>query len=117
MSTRSTISAKLDDYIYSIYCHWDGYPDHHLPILTEHYNTEEAIEKLMALGDLSSLEVSTECPEGHTFDTPIKGYCIAYGRDRGDDGTEAIKTSHWLNMQKQEYNYFWENGTWSVTKG
>lgn len=43
MATRSTISAKIGDSIHSIYCHWDGYPSHHNPILTKHYNTQEAV--------------------------------------------------------------------------
>ena len=116
MSTRSTISAKLGDDIYSIYCHFDGYTQHHLPILTEHYNDEESIKKLIGLGDLSVLDISTECPEGHSFESPVKGYCIAYGRDRGENGTEARKTFHRFNIKKEEYNYFWDNGWSYATK-
>jgi hypothetical protein len=112
MSTRSTISAKIGDNVYSIYCHFDGYPSHHWPILTQHYNTQEAVEKLISLGDLSSLDISPDCPEGHCFDNKIKGYCVAYGRDRGEEETQAKKHLGRSGIEKQEYNYYWNGEAW-----
>ena len=85
MATRAAIVLKEKDGSFlSIYTHWDGYPSHHTPILNQHYSTEESVRKLMELGDLSLLDASTDCPKGHSFATPVKGYCIAYGRDRGE---------------------------------
>ena len=56
MATRSNIGIKNSDgSIEMIYCHWDGYPDNQLPILTEHYNTEDKVRELLALGDISVL--------------------------------------------------------------
>ena len=112
MSTRSTISAKIGDNVYSIYCHFDGYLSHHLPILKEHYNNQEAVEKLIALGDLSVLDISTDCLEGHSFENQVKGYCVAYGRDRGEEGTQAQKHLGRSGIEKQEYNYYWNGETW-----
>ena len=67
MGTRSRIGVvNPDDSITSIYCHWDGYPEHHLPILTGHYTTEDKAADLIALGSLSSLE--PEIGVRHNFD-------------------------------------------------
>ncbi len=69
MATRSLIGIKLGDIVKTIYCHWDGYPEHNGQLLMNHYNTPAAITALMELGDLSSL--------GETPDQ-----CKAYHRDR-----------------------------------
>ncbi len=115
MGTRSTINLELEDgTIKSIYCHWDGYPDHHLPILEEQYNTFEKVKALIDLGDLSVLDVSIECPEGHYFKTPIPGYCVAYGRDRGELNTQARTCICVQDIDKQSYNYLFKNGTWEL---
>lgn len=117
MSTRSSISVQVGDSVKTIYCHFDGYKSHHVPILDKYYNSQELAEKLISLGDLSSLDISADCPEGHTFDTPIEGYCVAYGRDRKEKDIEArvywnIKMA--LLSEKQEYNYFWDGKSWSL---
>ena len=69
MATRSLIGIKLDNIVKTIYCHWDGYPDHNGKLLVENYNTPAAIFDLLELGDLSILAES-----------PAK--CTAYHRDR-----------------------------------
>jgi hypothetical protein len=69
MATRSLIGIKLDNIVKTIYCHWDGYPDHNGKLLVENYNTPAAIFDLLELGDLSTLAES-----------PAK--CTAYHRDR-----------------------------------
>ena len=56
MGTRSAIGYKLPSgRIKAVYCHWDGYPKHHLPILIEHYNTLEKAKALIKPGSMSSL--------------------------------------------------------------
>ena len=121
MSTRSSIGIKNEDgSVTAIYCHWGGYPDHHLPILKEHYNTKEKVESLLALGNLSSLEISTECPEGHTFENAVNGYCVAYGRDRGELNQEAQKYICEVDWKHSDgcldYNYLFDNNEWVVLK-
>ena len=69
MATRSLIGIKLGDYIKTIYCHWDGYPEGAGQTLVDHYNTPAAIFDLLELGDVSTLA-----------ETPAK--CVAYHRDR-----------------------------------
>ncbi len=72
MSTRSYICRENEDHTYTgIYCHWDGYPLHHGPILTKNYDTRQKVNELLILGELSSLD-----------ETPEK--CCAYHRDRGE---------------------------------
>ena len=72
MSTRSTISIKTSKTGgKTIYCHWDGYPEHNGKLLVENYSTPAAITELMLLGDLSNLDL-----------TPAK--CKAYHRDRNE---------------------------------
>ena len=55
MGTRSRIAIRNADNTYlSVYCHWDGYPSHHAPILQQHYDTEDKVRALLAGGDFSS---------------------------------------------------------------
>jgi hypothetical protein len=116
MATRSTIWIKRSELVYEgIYCHWDGYPEHNGKILAEHYNTQEKVEALLALGNLSNLDKSTECPDGHTYEKPVDGYCVAYGRDRLEENQQAVTTYCEANTKKQEYNYLWQDGEWLVS--
>ena len=71
MATRSLIGIKLDNIVKTIYCHWDGYPEHNGKLLVENYSSPAAITELMELGDLSTLDI-----------TPDK--CKAYHRDRNE---------------------------------
>jgi hypothetical protein len=57
MATRSAIAIENSDKSFDvIYCHYDGYPEHHLPILREKYNKAAKVRKLLAKGDISILE-------------------------------------------------------------
>ena len=70
MATRSLIGIKLNDNIVkTIYCHWDGYPEHNGQLLMNNYTSPSAVFDLLELGDLSSLA-----------ETPAT--CKAYHRDR-----------------------------------
>ena len=111
MSTRSMIALKIGpDKYKSIYCHYDGYLTYVGAILLDHYNTKEKLEKLLELGDLSSLDIKTEPDPNlpHSFDGVRQDdVCVAYGRDRGETGTEAkIMTLHELvNVDWIQYVY------------
>jgi hypothetical protein len=57
MATRSAIAIRNTDASYDvIYCHWDGYPGHHMPILQSKYDTAKKVRRLIEKGDISSLE-------------------------------------------------------------
>ena len=72
MATRSRIAIENQDgTVNSVYCHFDGYISGVGKTLFEHYD-QEKLEKLLELGDISSLGEST-------IDT------VAYCRDRGED--------------------------------
>ena len=57
MGTRSAICyRKPYGSIVGVYCHYDGYPEHQLPILKEKYNTLAKAKALIKGGFISSLE-------------------------------------------------------------
>jgi len=90
MSTRSnSIVQRKDGKFARIYVHFDGYLQGVGRILREHFQNPAKVEKLVALGDLSSLAPKITKPKGHSFSTPKKGYTVAYGRDRGETKAEA----------------------------
>ena len=56
MATRSAIGYVLPNgQIKASYCHWDGYPEHQLPILNEHYTSLAAVRGLVDPGSMSQL--------------------------------------------------------------
>jgi hypothetical protein len=62
MATRSCIAvrtgtARKPRYL-AVYCHYDGYPSHQLPILTEHHSSPAAALSLVAGGDISCLHTN-----------------------------------------------------------
>ena len=111
MSTRSDIIVERADGKFArIYCHSDGYLSHNGMILWGNYDTQAKCEALVGLGDISSL--GREIGKKIDFDLSEKLYdlhkkgkideaeydrrreamyaqCRAYGRDRGETGTEA----------------------------
>lgn len=117
MGTRSNIIAFSPDtgLWRRIYCHWDGHPSHHGPILLSHYSTQPLVDALMALGGLSCLGGSLGSKQN--FNDPVENTCRAYHRDRGDD--LDIKTSHslqtlWPSRNSWiEFVYIWDGAKWS----
>lgn len=124
MSTRSRIGiirlkpGSGTPEVESIYCHFDGYPEGVGQMLLDHWTTPEAVDELLALGDLSSL--GSVIGEKHDFDThtghsldgyntncaAAKGWCCAYGRDRGEDecGSRRHSIDTWPDYgQEAEY--------------
>lgn len=110
MSTNSTITLRRKDRSEtSIYCHWDGYIEGVGATLQLAYNTVEKIEKLLALGDLSSLAYYTEPKTSeHNFEKPEQDICVAYHRDRGEEFRQS--------GGENEYNYTFDEatGVWYV---
>ena len=97
MGTRSIIAKEFKNgKIKAIYCHWDGYPTHNGKMLMEHYTTAAKINKLIDLGDISSLR--EEIGVKHPFDTyklsdeekaKYENMTLAYHRDREEEKCEA----------------------------
>jgi hypothetical protein len=82
MATRSFISRSIETGFEGVYCHWDGYPEYVGAMLHEHWSDPEKIEKLIELGDISTL--GSEIGEVHDFDDRATEATTFYGRDRGE---------------------------------
>lgn len=112
MSTRATIAIERENGTRTaIYVHWDGYIEGAGATLQLAYNTADKVEKLLALGDLSSLNYYTEpTDETHDFDNPQDYVCVAYCRDRGDPFSQSDTV--------QEFNYIFDerDACWYVEK-
>ena len=88
MATRSIIGKQNpDNTITFIYCHFDGYPSAAGQTLIHNYKTEAYVDELLHLGDLSVL--GKYLGEPQDFSDPVPGFCLAYGRDRGEVDCEA----------------------------
>ncbi|MHB9130369.1 MAG: hypothetical protein ACYDBB_04660 [Armatimonadota bacterium] len=120
MSTRSRIAVKREDETFrSVYCHFDGYPAGVGATLAAHYTDPAKVERLIGLGDLSSL--GPEIGERHPFDDRSEataGWCLAYGRDRNEDGTASAASADFNTLAALtegcggEYLYVFADGTW-----
>ena len=121
MSTRSRIARLNNDgSITSIYCHFDGYLDGVGAMLLGHYTTQDKVDALIALGDLSIL--GETIGEKQDFDSARgTAMCLAYGRDRGEKGVDAVHSVNHaalLDLVKdswEEYVYLFDGG-WSYLR-
>jgi hypothetical protein len=96
MSTRAYVGIlKSNKSIDVIFTHWDGYPQHHGPILFQHYGNSTAVRLLLASGSHEGLE-----PDPRD------------GKPRGDkpehfesfEGLfQHLKTAFWIS-----YIYLWD---------
>lgn len=123
MATRSRIAIEdQTGKVRSIYCHWDGYLSNNGRILLEHYQTQEKVKSLIALGSISSLNANVEIPEGtiHNFETPAKGIVVAYHRDRGEklDIKNHDSVGDFISDDIEKYGYvFTAAGEWLFADG
>ena len=120
MSTHATITIfdQKHSTLHTIYCHYDGDFSEAGRILKEHYTSEEKINALIELGNISTLgaEVSTDQP--HTFNNRVESVTVAYVRDR-EDTLEYNLTERFISLQEfideavfEEFNYVFINGVW-----
>ncbi len=116
MSTKSFIGIELPSgRVRAIYCHYDGYPEHHAPILLNHYNTAKKVRELLKLGSLSSL--GTEIGVKHDMGSVApkhKTWCRAYHRDRLDawDSTHPTVFPSFKHLDLGAYNYLFKDHRW-----
>lgn len=122
MATRSNIGYKtLDGKIRSIYAHWDGYPEHNGEMLRRHYNTDDKVKALVALGSISALreEIGEQHPFDRDYENPelplTDNWTLAYHRDRGEELSiqEYDDIPSWIN-DMEEYAYLWDGENWLV---
>lgn len=126
MSTRGAIGIQHGDQIKAIYSHYDNYPEHTGYILQNYYNDSVLVNKLISMGDMSSL--GAEIGRAHSFDErseylePAPGVhvatqCTFYNRDRGEETSWlSFPTAHeWTQEHGNwgcEYFYLFKNDQW-----
>jgi hypothetical protein len=113
MSTRSNIGVRnTDGTIDYIYCHFDGYPKGVGEKLINHYQDMDEVNALMKLGDLSSLD--KEIGQKHDFNDRVRGWCHAYGRDRGETNisVSTVSFDKFLANDYVDYLYIFDGEFW-----
>ena len=116
MATRGNIGiVNSDGSITGIYVHFDAYPAYVGKTLLNCYTDTDIVNKLIDLGDLSSLGEDLYAT-GHTWKSPIEGVCVAYGRDRGEKGVESQRfiseVEYKMNGKGVDYQYLYKNDKW-----
>ena len=112
MATRSRIGLLLDnDYVLSVYHHWDGYPSFLGVFLQQNYTTKEQIAELLDGGDISCIDSTTD------WNNEKVDNHVLYYNDRGEKTEPRLD----LNVEDyienklsamEEYAYLFENGEW-----
>lgn len=119
MSTRCLIGRKVgNNKVEHIYCHHDGYLDGVGETLKNYYTTEDKIDKLMALGNLSALgKVAESNKDQWNYSKVNYDLCAAY-KDRGDWGADSVTSSMEEFINKLhgdtwiQYLYLWDGKKW-----
>ena len=121
MATHCGVSIKTDKGYETIYCHNDGSPEHMLPVLTKNYNSEALAARLISYGDASFIADKLKPTTSfHTFDSPERGVCIFYHRDRHEpweDNEPAFYSTKQELTGYFYYTYLWQDGCWTFYKG
>ena len=112
MATRARIGLLLDnDYVLSVYHHWDGYPSFLGLFLQQNYTTKEQIAELLDGGDISSIYSRTDWNNEQVDEH------VLYYNDRGEKTEPRLD----LNVEDyieneysadEEYAYLFENVEW-----
>lgn len=123
MSTRCMIFKKKRSWggtqktgYLGIYCNWSGYPEYVGYMLKRYYKTDEKIDRLISLGDISTL--GREIGQKHDFTEKSRKYVTAYHRDR-DDLWSRVKPTFVETVEETKgvcesckYIYIYENSKW-----
>lgn len=114
MATRCQIGKRLPDgRIRYIYCHFDGYESGVGVTLKEHYLVESKVDALLDLGDISALGKNIGEKQDFNNRNKKEDWCLAYGRDRGETGVDAVITDKWSEFMQQGIAYLYENNQWT----
>ncbi len=104
-ATRWLVGVEMPNgQIVSTYGHWDGYPSYTGQLLKRYYSGGAGkVRDLIKLGKngISTLDKSMKGGKGHSFNNPLPGETIFYGRDRGDKQRSMRK---WRNRDSIKYN-------------
>lgn len=91
--TRSQV-GKIDKNgrITSVYVHYDGYPDHMVPMIKNY--DKKGVDQLVKLGKSGISYLDKKIGKKQNFNQPVKGTTLFYGRDRGENND---MTTTWNN--------------------
>lgn len=118
MATNASIIRKTETGKFEgIYCHFNGYLAAVGTRLQNHYQDPAKVAALIDLGDISTLGERVEPVGPHTWLNPEKGTTLAYGRDRGEKGTEK-QTADTAEQLAEEIGarsevYVFADGAWT----
>ena len=107
MSTRCRIAIQNKDQSYnSIYCHFDGYPQHTGKLLAQYWTNIENVSSLINSGDVSVLDRSYQKTKFYSreYNTAITQALIAKDLDEllqqtqdcGGEYVYAYINNHWF---------------------
>jgi hypothetical protein len=122
MATRSAIGIETKSGIAVVYCHFDGFVKGVGKLLFESYDEEKLI-KLIENGPISVLgkNIDPDPNDIHDFHTRQKDACLFYGRDRGDELTNAFMVKDKNDLIKKfsscSFFYVMQNNLWYVSEG
>ena len=114
MSTRARIVKKLKDGKYiGIYHHNDGYPEYLGELLLNYYDTEDKVDKLISLGDMSFAgPIPEDDPKLWDRQLDYKSdKCKTY-RGRGDSDCDA-RVGDLEDFIGEDFTYVFEDGKWT----
>lgn len=118
----------------SVYCHWDGYPEHNGRVLIEHYQNLDDIKELIDGGSMSSLRTThlwvtaavrdengkiVENPDGSWVMSPTRDPQPLYHSERGEEvSVQHTSFDQFVSGNSdEEYAYLHDlNGNWKAYK-
>ena len=121
MGTRSAIGIKHGDVVKAVYCHWDGYLEHNGLLLARFYDNSVKVNKLISMGDLSSLGASIGEQQNFNdyreVDTLEETWCKFYKRDRGEENVDFRTFKDEQDFLEnfnggEEFHYLFKDGKW-----
>lgn len=111
MSTRSFI-GMVDEESHSykaVLCQYDGFPDHHYPILSQYYNTTEKVRELIEMGNIRMLSETLD--DSVFYQRDLQEY-----HDPRKHGFMEFASYDELNTKAREsfsdYFYYWDGDKW-----
>jgi hypothetical protein len=107
MATRSAIGyASPRGYVTAVYCHWSGYPEHQVPILTRQYFSKSKVVALIKPGSMSSLE-TTQTWDPEVTRNPQPLYHAERGQGPWCDGSGSYAAPPYQSRSIQAAISYW----------
>lgn len=117
MSTNANIRIYREDGTKTgIYCHSDGYIEFLGIVLQQYYATPDRVEKLLALGDCSSVDRNIpenpddfmQYEEWAKAKVPdyTKGFCVPYTMWRGEKFCQSLQDAEYVYIYDERERYW-----------